>query len=123
MLTPETGRLPVLVKFLRCLMALVLLTQVGWVRVWEGLWANAQHQNFWINTLVKRYKVVCVHSVRQQLLHRDAFGEVSWFIDVAAAGGGDVVGEELEGDGGQEGVNRLEGFGDVDDIVGDLGNL
>lgn len=33
-----------------------------------------------------------------QLLHRDALGEISWLVDVAASSYGDVVGEELEGD-------------------------
>ncbi len=37
-------------------------------------------------------------------LHGDAFGEVAGLIDVAAPEDGDVVGEELQRDGGEEGV-------------------
>ncbi|MFM1941610.1 MAG: hypothetical protein RI897_592 [Verrucomicrobiota bacterium] len=42
------------------------------------------------------------------LFHCDRFGEIAGFVDVAAAGDGDVVGEQLEGYGGQEGEERFE---------------
>jgi hypothetical protein len=38
----------------------------------------------------------------RDVLDRDALGEVAGLIDVAAAADGDVVGEELERDAGQE---------------------
>ena len=37
------------------------------------------------------------------LLDGDAFGEVAGFVDVAASEDGDVVGEELQRDDGQQG--------------------
>lgn len=49
----------------------------------------------------------------------DAFGEIARFIDVAAEGEGGVVGEELEGDGVEDGLEEIEGGGDADDGVGE----
>lgn len=57
------------------------------------------------------------------LLHSNAFCEIARFIDVAAAGDGDVVGEELEGDGSQERVDGLDGLGNVNDVIGHLRDL
>ncbi len=53
----------------------------------------------------------------------DGFGEVAGFVNVATAGDGDVVGEELQGHDGEDGVDGFEGFGDVKDVVGDFGDL
>src|SRR5258708_11703801 len=58
-----------------------------------------------------------------RLLDGDGFGEVAGFVNVATAGDGDVVGEELQGHDGEDGVNGFEGFGDVKHVVGNLGDL
>jgi hypothetical protein len=48
----------------------------------------------WFPSLFRGYNYVfATHS----LFHGDAFGEVAGFVDVAAAGDGDVISEELEG--------------------------
>src|SRR3982751_2638848 len=51
------------------------------------------------------------------LLHRHALGEVARLVDVAAAGDGGVVGEELERDDAQQRLEALERVGDVDHVV------
>ena len=43
-------------------------------------------------------------------------------VDVAASADGDVVGEELEGDGFEEGEEELGGGGDVDGVFDELGD-
>ena len=65
--------------------------------------------------------VLAVQSQRH-LLHRDAFGQVSGLVYVAAAVYGDVVGEQLQGDGGEDGGEGLGAVGDVDDFVAVLGD-
>ena len=57
------------------------------------------------------------------LLHGHALGEVAGLIDIAAAQDGDVVGEKLKWDGGQDRVNRFDGLGNIEHVVGYLGNL
>src|ERR1051325_10354904 len=42
------------------------------------------------------------------LLHRDAFGQVARFVDVAAAGDGDVVGQQLQRQHRQQREKRLQ---------------
>ena len=54
------------------------------------------------------------------LLNGDAFGEVARFVHVASEGDGDVVSEELEGDDGEDGCKKFEGFGDEDRVVHDF---
>ncbi len=51
------------------------------------------------------------------LLDRDAFGEVSGLVYVAASADGDVVGEELEGDYFEDGEEEFVGRGDGYDVL------
>ena len=53
------------------------------------------------------------------LFDGDGFGEVAGLVDVAVFVDGDVVGEELEGDGGEDGGEGFGDAGDGDDVVGD----
>ena len=55
--------------------------------------------------------------VAEYLLHRNRFGEVAGFIDVAAALKGNVVAEELHGDAHQDGLDDFVAFGNADDFV------
>ena len=55
------------------------------------------------------------------LLDGDAFGEVARLVHVAAEGGRDVVGEELQGDGCEDRGEIIRGGGDEDHVVADFG--
>ncbi len=50
-------------------------------------------------------------------LDRNALGEVSGLVYVAASSYGYVVGEELEGNYFEDGEEELVGLGDVDDVL------
>src|SRR5688500_4983782 len=52
---------------------------------------------------------------QNQLLDRDAFGEVAGLVHVVALGGGEFRGEDLQRDGGQQRHEQGGGFGDVED--------
>ena len=52
------------------------------------------------------------------LLHCDAFGEVPWAVNIFAFADGDVVGEQLQRDAGDEGLEAFERVGQGDDVVG-----
>src|SRR5207247_1984512 len=58
-----------------------------------------------------------VTSATQQLFHRHALGQIARLVDVAAAGDGGVVGDELERDHAQERLERFERVGDFNDVV------
>ena len=45
------------------------------------------------------------------LFHSDAFCQIAWAIYVLAFADGDVIGEELEGNRGNEGLEVFEGVG------------
>ena len=53
-------------------------------------------------------------------LHRNRLGQVAGLVDVAAFDGGDVVGQELEGDDGQQGDEAFFGVGDFYGVVGQV---
>ncbi len=53
-------------------------------------------------------------------LHGDAFCEVSGLVDVGAFEVGDVVGDELDGDDGEEGLDEVGGVGEGDHDVGEV---
>ena len=52
------------------------------------------------------------------LFHRDAFGEVPWAVNIFAFADSDVVGEQLQGNAGDEGLEAFERVGQGDDVVG-----
>ncbi len=52
----------------------------------------------------------------------DALGEVAGLVDVAATLACDVVGQQLQGDDGQERLDDLGGVGDRQEDVGQLGD-
>src|SRR5579872_6589422 len=55
------------------------------------------------------------------LLDGDRLGEVAGLVDVAAAGGGYVVREQLQRHGAEQGIEEVVlGRGDLDAVVGDL---
>src|SRR5581483_11505702 len=54
---------------------------------------------------------------RIALLHRDALGEVAGLVDVAAAGDGDVIGEELQGNTRENRDQRLRRRRQVNHVV------
>src|SRR5262245_35339879 len=62
-------------------------------------------------------------SGRAGLFDRDALGEVPGLVHVAAPAQGDVVGEELERDGRQDGGEQVGGFWNGDDVAGDLAQI
>src|SRR5262249_22594818 len=51
-------------------------------------------------------------------LHGDAFGEVAWLVDVAAAQEGDLVGQQLQRDRGDDWLEILGGVGHLDQVIG-----
>src|SRR5205814_8963947 len=53
-----------------------------------------------------------------QLLHGHALGEITRLVDVAAELDGEMIGEELEGDDGQDRADEIGDFGNGDDVVG-----
>lgn len=54
-----------------------------------------------------------------ELFHGHAFGEIFWLVDGAATDAGDVVGEELEGNGSRDDGGELWAVRDFDDVVTD----
>src|SRR5438045_9567776 len=59
----------------------------------------------------------------EQLLDRDALSEISRFIDVAAELDGEMVGEELQGNDGENRADEIGDFGNSHDVVGDAFEL
>jgi len=57
--------------------------------------------------------------VRQQSLYRDALGEIARFIDVAAECDGDMIGQKLEWDDGENRHDVIRRFRQDDDVVSD----
>jgi len=57
------------------------------------------------------------------LLDSDGLGEVPWTVDVAATEDGDVVGEELKRDDGEEPLQAVHALGDLEDSRGELGRF
>jgi len=51
------------------------------------------------------------------------FGEIAWFVHVAAAQDGDVVGEQLQRNHCQQRKERFNGLRQVNDVVGFFGDL
>jgi len=56
-------------------------------------------------------------------LHRYALGEVAGTVHVLALADGDVVGQKLQGNAGDKGLEALHCVGQGDDVVGKLLNL
>lgn len=56
-------------------------------------------------------------------LHRNALRQVARLVDVAAELDGEMVGEELQGNHGQDGADVIGDGWDGDDVVGDLGEV
>ena len=56
---------------------------------------------------------VFVSTIIQLLFNSNALGQVSWFVNIAAAQNGGVIGEELQG---YYSNQRLKGFGGIGDI-------
>ena len=52
------------------------------------------------------------------LFHCYAFGQIAGLIYVAAFEGGDIVGEQLQGDDAGQGGEDVAAEGQVDDVVG-----
>src|SRR5262249_23116707 len=59
----------------------------------------------------------------QKLFDRDRLGEVARLVDIAATLDRTVVGEELQGHDGRDGLQEIEVRGRVDNVVSDFGNL
>ena len=57
------------------------------------------------------------------LLYRDALGEVSGLVDVAAAQDGDLAGEQLQRDARRDGAEHVADCWHADNAVGDLVDL
>ncbi len=55
---------------------------------------------------------------RETLFHGDAFGQIAGLIDIATAAVGDLVGEQLGGNGIEERIKILMHIGKIKDIVG-----
>jgi len=53
-----------------------------------------------------------------RLFDGHAFGQISRFVDVAAACHGDVVGDQLQGDAGDDRLEKLLDVRDFDNVVG-----
>jgi hypothetical protein len=56
-------------------------------------------------------------------LNGDALGEITGLVHVAAELDGEMVGEELEGDHGQDRADEIRDFRNGDDVVGDAFQL
>src|SRR5438105_549053 len=82
--------------------------------IWERIYS---HGNGFIKILHIQ------HPPHLCLLHRYRLGQVPGLIYVASPCYGGVVGEQLQGDGCQQGAEHLQCLGDVEDVVGVLANV
>ncbi len=54
-------------------------------------------------------------------LNRNRLSQISWFIDIAAAYDADIVGQKLEWNAHQDGLDTFMAFGYLNDVFGEAG--
>ncbi len=75
------------------------------------------YNRLWNHGPQRRVQAACLH-VLLGLFDGHTFGQISRFVDVAAACHGDVVGDQLQGDAGDDRLEKLLDVRDFDNVVG-----